>query len=173
MTKFHLSISFKETILLLGVTLILSISACGFSLRGSGALHLPSLYIQSEWADRITNEIKRILSEDGIALAPSAKTAQVIVYLRHEVIDKRVLSVSAISGKLEEVELNYRVELEARQPDETVVLKKQLLSLLRDYSFDAHAVLAMGTEEEVLREELFQDMVAQVVRRLRAIKISS
>lgn len=173
MTKFYLSILLKETILLLGVVLILSISACGFSLRGSGSLPLPVLYLQSEQADRITNEIKRILSEDGISLAPSAQAAQVVVYLRHEVLDKRVLSVSAVSGKLEEVELNYRLELEARRPDETVVLKKQLLSLLRDYSFDIHAVLAMGAEEEVLREELFQDMIAQVVRRLRAIRLSS
>lgn len=168
MTKLHLPTTREEIILLVVIAILCS--ACDFYLRGPTGLKISSLYLQSELADRVTSEVKRLLAEAGIPLAASAKEAHVVVYLRHEILERRVLSVSAISGKLEEIELNYRVEMEARRPEGIVVLKKQLLSLLRDYSFETTAVLAMGAEEEVLREELFQDLVAQVIRRLTTLR---
>jgi LPS-assembly lipoprotein len=149
---------------------LLLLHGCGFQLRGSTALTLTKVYLQSEGADRLTDEVKRVLTDEGVQITPTAKDAQVTVYLRQEAIDRRILSVSAVSGKMQEIELNYRVEMEARKPDNKVLLDKQLLSLSRDYTFDETAVLAMGDEEQVLREELFRDIIMQVVRRLQTIK---
>jgi LPS-assembly lipoprotein len=148
------------------------VSGCGFHLRGAvGDLHIQKVHIQSESAERIANEVKRILTEEGVQVVPTTKAAQVVVYLRNEAVDGRVLSVSSVSGKQEEIELNYRVEMEVRKPDDTVLLEKQTISLLRDYRFDETAVLAAGAEQETLRDDMFRDIVEQIIRRLQVLKI--
>jgi LPS-assembly lipoprotein len=150
--------------------IVLVLCGCGFHLRGAVALHIQKVHIQSESADQIANEVKRILTEEGVQVTPTTKAAQAVVYLRHENVDERVLSVSDESGKQEEIEINYRVEMEVRKPDDSILLEKQIISLFRDYRFDKTAVLAAGGEEEMLREDMFHDIVAQIIRRLQAIK---
>lgn len=156
------------------IIVLLFFSGCGFHLRGAGAdfhLNLQRVYIQSESAESVATEVKRLLIEEGVQIVPITKEAQAVVYLRNETVDKRVLSVSSISGKQEELEINYSLEMEVRKPDESILLKKQYISLSRDYRFDETAVLAAEAEEEKLREDMFRDIVGQVMRRLQIIKI--
>lgn len=155
----------------IGFICLLLLSGCGFQLRGNYGFQFTSAYIQTEAADLVANEVSRHLSDAGVKITTTPKEAQIVVFLRNERVDRRVLSVSVKSGKMQEVELNGRAELEVRQPDDKVLIEKRLLSLLRDYSFDETAVLAMGNEEEVLRLELLRDLVAQVLRSLQAIKL--
>jgi len=61
--------------------------------------------------------------------------------------------------------------MEVRRPDDTVLLEKRRLSILRDYRFDETAVLAAGVESEMLRQEMFREIVAQVMRRLEVLKL--
>lgn len=157
--------------LFIGLTCLLLLNSCGFQLRGNYGFHFSTAYIQAEAADLIASEVSRTLSEAGIKITSAPKDAQIVVFLRNERVDRRVLSVSAASGKMQEIELNGRAELEVRQPDDKVLLETRLLSLLRDYSFDETAVLAMGNEEYVLRLELLRDLVAQVLRSLQTIKL--
>ena len=146
------------------------ISSCGFHLRGTAKFNFELVHLKSEAADTVANELKRLLIAKGVQVISMPKAAQATVHLRDETVERRVLTVSSTSGKQEEMEINYRVEMEVRRPDGTVILPKQSLSLLRDYRFDETAVLAMGVEEEALRKEMFRDLVAQIMRRLQAIK---
>lgn len=148
------------------------LTECGFHLRGSHGFNLTSVWVESEGADRVAHLVKWVLTEEGVPLAKTAKESQVILYLRQEIVDKRVLSVSAHSGNVAELELNLRISMEIRKPNEEIVSEKQTISLVRDYSFDETAVLAMGTEEEVIREELLHDAVAQVIRRLESVQLA-
>jgi outer membrane lipopolysaccharide assembly protein LptE/RlpB len=109
--------------------------------------------------------------EQGIQIVSNPNAAQAVIYLRNEAIDRRVLTVSSISGKQEEFGLNYRIELEVRKPDDTILLEKQHISLLRDYMFDEKAVLAMWSEDEMLRKEMFRNIVAQIMRILQTLKL--
>jgi LPS-assembly lipoprotein len=154
---------------------LLFLSSCGFHLRGSiGDLtwHIQSVHIQSEAADRIARELKSRLIEQKLQVLPTSEAAQVIVYLSNETVDRRVLSVSSVSGKQEEIELNYRVEIKITKVDDTVILEKHTISFLRDYRFDPEAVLAAGGEEEILREDMFNQIVMQIIRQLQRIKIT-
>ncbi len=166
----------KSVIAYRGLLLIvlLFISSCGFHLRGSGDLQwqFQSVHIQSEAADRIASELKYRLTEQKLQVLPTSEAAQVVVYLSNETVDRRVLSVSSVSGKQEEIEINYRVEMEIRKADDTVLLEKQTISFLRDYRFDPAAVLAAGGEEEVLREDMFNQILMQIIRQLQRIKIT-
>jgi LPS-assembly lipoprotein len=155
------------------IIILLFLNSCGFHLRGSGDLkwHFQSVYIQSEAADRIASELKSRLTEQKLQVLPTSEGAQVVVYLSNETVDRRVLSVSSVSGKQEEIELNYRVELKITKADDTVLLGKHTISLLRDYRFDPEAVLAAGGEEDVLGEDMFNQIVMQIIRQLQRIKI--
>ena len=153
--------------LLLGLLWLLS--GCGFQLRGTYGFKVNSVYVESQSADRTAAEVRRILIDQGVTVPPTAQAAQVVLRISNEITEKRVLSVSAVSGKIQEVELNLRVETEAHKPDGKVLQPQQLISLLRDYSFDETAVLAMGAEEEALRNDMFRESVEQVLRRLRAV----
>lgn len=162
-------VSFKVSLLLLIVTL----TSCGFQLRGTGKFDFESIYIQSEAATRVTDEVKHLLNEQNIKVTAEANEAQVLLYLRHEGIRHRMLSVSAISGKLEEVEINLFVDMEVTRADGSPLLENITLKLLRDYSFDETAVLAVGAEQEIIQKEMFRDVVAQVMRRLQTVKTKS
>ena len=153
------------------ITGLLFLSGCGFHLRGAVSLDLSVVHIQSESANKIAPAVARRLTEEGVQVVPTASTAQAVVYLRNETVDKRILSVSSVSGKLEEYELSFRIEMEVRKPDGTVLMDKQVISLLRDYRFDETAVLAMWAEEEMLRQSMFRDLVAQIMRRLQVLKL--
>ncbi|EIJ44364.1 Rare lipoprotein B [Beggiatoa alba B18LD] len=148
------------------------LTACGFQLRGTIGYPMKTAYLQSENANRITTEVTRLLQDNGVTVTNKSEDAEIIVILRNEIIDRRVLSVSAITGRLEEIELNFRVELEVQNAkDKRVLQDKQVVSLLRDYSFDETAVLAKDTEEQVIKEDMFRDATAQVLRRLQMLKM--
>jgi LPS-assembly lipoprotein len=151
--------------------LLFILVGCGFHLRGSQGFNVTSVWIESAGADRVTQLVKWVLVEEGVKLAESAEKSQVILLLSQETMNKRVLSVSANSGNLEELELNFYVDMTVQKPDGEILLDNQRINLLRDYSFDEKAVLAMGAEEEVIQQELFHDIVAQIVRRLQSIKV--
>lgn len=162
----------SKTILLLFYIFVLSLTSCGFQLRGSGGFQFKSVYVKSESADRIANEIKQLLTEQQITVVPNAAAAQVVLSLQNEALDRRTVTVSAGKERIEEIELNYHVEVEVQQPDATPLLKNRAIDLVRDYSFDNQAMLAMDTEEQTLREDLLQDMVLQIIRMLRAAKVA-
>lgn len=161
----------KGLLILFLVNELWFLNACGFHLRGAEKFHFTSAHIQSTAADRSAQELERLLVEREIKIVPTANEAQIIISLSHEKFDNRVLTVSAVSGKMAEVELTFQVGLKVHQPNGTVLIEPQSLNLLRDYSFDETAVLAREAEEEILREEMFHDLIAQIMRRLQTIQV--
>jgi len=156
----------KKWIITLLCTFIIS---CGFQLRGEAKFNFTSLYLQTEAAPRVAQAVTQILQEKGIQMTETPKEAQIILSLEHEALESRTLSVSSVSGKMQEIELNVHIEIEIGKTDGQILSKKQTISVSRDYNFDETAVLATGAEAEVLQEELYQEIVAQVIRRLQAI----
>lgn len=164
----------KPVITLCIFTLYLLVPACGFHLRRSVDFQFTSLYIQSDSAQRIAQAVQQVLvDEEKITLAKSAKEAQIILQLEHERFERRGQAISAVSGFLEEVQLSLRVHIKILKSDGTVLRENQELELIRDVSFDKEAILAKSIEEETIQEELLNDIVAQILRRLRSVKIDS
>ncbi|WP_353572878.1 LPS assembly lipoprotein LptE [Candidatus Albibeggiatoa sp. nov. BB20] len=150
--------------------LLVFIASCGFQLRGNINYGISSVYIQSEAADIVANQVKQYLTtQPNITLTTSPKNTDVVVLLSEQKLDRRVLSISASSGRLEEVELSFKINVEMRQSDDTILLEQQTLSYIRDYSYNEKAVLAMGAEEELLRKELLQETTLQILRMLQIV----
>lgn len=153
------------------IIILFYLASCGFHLRGSVSLNIQSVFIEEKNARLFANEIKRLLKEQQVKVTEKPQHAQVILALEDAKFDRRVLTISAVSSRIEEVELSLRLKAEIRQADDTVLLEKQRLHLMREYSFDEMAMLAMSAEEETLKEELFEAMVAQLMRMLSAVEL--
>ncbi|MGH8480599.1 MAG: LPS assembly lipoprotein LptE [Gammaproteobacteria bacterium] len=151
---------------------LLCVSACGFHLRGTvpADLQFSRVYVREHRARRVAAELARQLSYNRVVVAPDATSADVVVELRNERFDERVLSVDPRTGKAREYQIAFRVDLAVRHADRRPLIKNQALDLLRDFTFDETAALGKFEEQQVLREEMIEDAAETVLRRLESVR---
>ncbi len=155
---------------LLLFTLLLSLTACGFHLRGS--VQLPPELAEMALRDAspatdILPELRRALKNENIRLS---ETAPLVLQLKAEQYGKRVLSVDS-SGRAQEYGLSYTVRFSMKGNDGAVWLTEQAVTESRDLRFDANAVLGTASEERLLKTEMRRDAVLQILRRLQKAKM--
>jgi LPS-assembly lipoprotein len=169
----------RRNILLLA--LLLSLSGCGFQLRGDfnpPATAMP-IHIVAEKAPYIATALKNSLEDQGIELfdrsacvklkPAAACVPQTRIFLRHEELRQRNLSISSITQRLQEVELHYSVEMELRDKQDHILMPPRRFEFQRDFSYDESAPLATAAEAEYLREELRHDMLTTLIRTVRVV----
>ncbi len=157
---------------LLLLTLLLSLTACGFQLRGS--VQLPPELTEMALRDAspatdILPELRRALKNQKIRLI---ETAPLVLQLKAEQYGKRVLSVDS-SGRAQEYGLSYMLRFSMQGNDGVVWLTEQTVTESRDLRFDANAVLGTASEETLLKTEMRRDAVLQILRRLQKAKIQT
>jgi len=159
------------TLVLIFVFLLIGLSACGFQLRGANlqALQNASIFVQSSNANVLASEVKRQLLDADITPVSSASDADYIVNLSNESFNRKVLSVSPTTGKVEEYEVTYTAMLNITGPDKSSTTGAKPVSASRDYTFDEGSVLGKIKEESVLKKDIAKQVAATVLRRLRAV----
>ncbi len=158
-------------LVLIFVFLLIGLSACGFQLRGTNlqALQNASIFVQSSNANVLASEVKRQLLDADITPVSSASDADYIVNLSNESFNRKVLSVSPTTGKVEEYEVTYTAMLNITGPDKSSTTGAKPVSASRDYTFDEGSVLGKIKEESVLKKDIAKQVAATVLRRLRAV----
>lgn len=157
----------RLTLLFLFASLL---SGCGFHLRG--AVDLPASYQRMAIEgvgpySRLGVNLKRSLQGNGVEVV-DATSAQVILKISQVSYNRRLLSVSAVSGKTLEYELHYSLKVSLKDRQGNVLLAEQPLQQLRDYVFDQDNVLGTGNQEAQLRKDMESDLIGQILRRLQA-----
>ena len=154
---------------LLAAVALGALGACGYQLRGSGGLPegLSSVYIDSQ-SSVIANELQLYVEAAGASRASSPTEADATIKVGTERYDRRVLSVDATTGKEREFELSYVVSFSFTRKDGEELVSWQPVRLIRDFEFDADAVIGSSREEDTLREEMRRDAVQQMLRRIQA-----
>ncbi|MDQ3268295.1 MAG: LPS assembly lipoprotein LptE [Pseudomonadota bacterium] len=152
--------------------LTLLLAACGFHLRGQGGFTFPfqTLFILSPNANApFIVDLKRTVQLYNIKLADSSANAQLTLHIVSETMSKQILSLSD-AGRVREYQLNYRVSLRAYDikldewvPADEIVLQRYL-------SYDNTQVLAKEMEETLLYQDMRNDAVQQILRRLSLAK---
>jgi len=152
--------------LMLVVMCLFFISGCGFKLRGSqlDAAYLPAVYIHSERGSQLSVELYQVFHQAGIEMVEQRDLAIWMLTLSDELRQRRVLSVSS-SGKVQEYELHYGVYYTLQDNNGRVIIDRQSLTLLRDFSFSGADVLAKADEEELLYQGM-QQQAAQMILRI-------
>ncbi len=145
------------------------LSGCGFHLRGAATLppDARAIFIRSSSA-ALADEIELYLRDGGARLSRRAGDAQAILDVGQESFEQRTLSVDPKTGKEREFELTYSVEFGFKRADGTVLVKRQLVTLHRDFVFDPGQVIGKSREKSVLEAEMRRDAAQRILARLNA-----
>lgn len=144
----------------------LLLSACGFQLRGTVDMPFDSVYIKSGRGTPIAQALARGISTGSHAkVVDKEENAQVVLNILSSSQEKRILSLGG-GGKVREYQLIYRLSFNAtRNGDE--VIPAQQIELRRDMTYDDTQALAKQYEESMLYQNMQNDAIQQVLRRLQ------
>ncbi|OUS11555.1 hypothetical protein A9Q89_08765 [Gammaproteobacteria bacterium 53_120_T64] len=153
------------------ILLLLSLSACGWQLRGAGGeATIERLHIDANKPNSAFNRVlERYLRGSGIALVDSANDAEYSLKIVKQKSRRRTATVSA-SARISERLLEERVEYLIVRADGTVAIERSSASVERIYEYNEDNVLATEDEALLLTNEMYNDLARQIANRLRHLK---
>ena len=147
-----------------------TLTACGFVLRQALQLPFRSIaLIGFEPQSPVGLSLRQQLAVGGVQVMEAPAKAEAVF---EALIDKREKTVvtSTSAGQVREVQLRARLRFRVATPAGKLLLAADELLLTRDMSYSETAALAKAQEETLLYRAMEDDIVAQVLRRLTAIK---
>lgn len=155
------------------VSLTLALAACGFQLRGTGQLPFETVYIQAAPNSSLALQLKRsIEAGTSTRVTDKAAEAQVVLQILNELREKTILSLSG-SGRVSEYLLRYRVSFRLTDRLNKEHIPASEIVMRRDYTYNDDQTLAKEGEEAALYQNMQNDAVYQLLRRLQATKLKS
>ena len=161
----------REVVILL--VLVTLIASCGFHLRGK--IQLPAVFSATHVKGTdlsLVDDIKRALRVAGGAVVNEKAEATVSIELLRVTYSRAVRSINeqgiAVSYELQ-YDVRYRVSGQAKQrlvPDARIALKRRL-----DYGDKNMQILQKAIEENLLKQEMRDEIVRQVISRLASVKV--
>lgn len=153
--------------------LVLSLSACGFKLRGSESgvkvVNLPkNIYITG--ADKYSDlykEITRQLRYSNSVVSASIDNADALLTISHRASEKRSVAVNS-SNDDAEYELKEKLSFMLRSAEGELV-PIQDVSVIRILYSPNTETLSGNNEEALLRKEMTRQMVNQMMRRMSVL----
>ncbi len=148
----------------------LTITACGFHLRGQATLPFETLYVNASNDSSFAAELKRaLLAGTNARLSDNPKDAEAIFQLVNENREKQILSVNT-GGTVAEYELRLHVSFRLYDNKGRNWISQTEIVLKRDVSYNDTNVLAKDYEEAQLYKDMQSDAVQQVVQRMSGAK---
>jgi len=161
----------QSSLRVIGIVIALSLTACGFQLRGSVQLpphHLPVM-VRAQQADSLQAAVTVWLHQQEITLTTETAAARFIVSLANERLERRVVAVATHGGALQEIELQLQAELSVDSVCAGQLLAPVPIEVMRNYTVKNTEVLAESLEEQLQRQEMLREAAIQVVRRLQIL----
>ena len=149
-----------------------SLSGCGFHPRGSVTrlTELGSIYLDTSRNLSIAESVREALIDAAFTLAPNRDEAGVLLRLTGEEQNERVVSVNS-TGRVSELELSHAVSMliaETEDGESTSESQSQAFNrveVIREYTYDETGVLGKENEARILRAEMEDELVRQIVLR--------
>ncbi|MDE0919486.1 MAG: LPS assembly lipoprotein LptE [Arenicellales bacterium] len=161
----------RNVVILLASAML--IAGCGFHLRGK--VQLPAVFSATHVKGTdlsLVDDIKRALRVAGGAVVNEKAEATVSIELLRVTYSRAVRSINeqgiAVSYELQ-YDVRYRVSGQAKQrlvPDARIALKRTL-----DYGDKNMQILQKAIEENLLKQEMRDEIVRQVISRLASVKV--
>ncbi len=151
------------------ITLLLAVlSACGFHLRGPSDIPFKSVSIEGNTLV-ISRDLKKSLETSNIAVLQSPSDAELRLELVGEENEKRILSLAG-TGTVNEYELYYRIHYRTKLAGQDTWSDVYTIESRRDYTYSDATLLAKQTEEQKLNENMQEDVLNGLMRRLSSLK---
>ncbi len=150
----------------------LCLAACGFHPRGSVTRQtdLGSIYIDAARNLSIAEAVRSAMRDAAFTLAPNRDRADILLRLTNEEQKERVVSVQS-NGRVNELELSHAVNMligESIDGAPPVYPSGQAFNRVevnREYTYDETGVLGKENEARILRSEMEDELVRQIVLR--------
>ncbi len=152
---------------LLFITLV-SLIGCGFHLRGTSDVSFSSIFIQGNTLT-ISKNLTKSLATNGVKVLNSAEGAELLLEMVGEESEKRILSLAG-TGTVNEFELYYRVHYRSKLAGAELWSQVQTVEARRDFTYSDANLLAKQGEEKRLNDNMQQDVISNLTRRLSALK---
>lgn len=160
----------RATAVLTALLLLLP-AACGFQLRGAFSLPFQTLYIAQPETSELRAAIKRqVEAATATRVVDDAKQAEAGLLVVADDNSKDILSLSS-AGKVREYQLIRSLSFRVVDPKGQDLLAPATIRVTREITFDDTRVLAKESEEALLRRDMQNDIVQQLLRRLAAAKV--
>lgn len=157
------------------VALMVFLSACGWHLRGDRpipddlrVLHLKTANPDSE----LSRSLQQAFTKLGVTLTKSAGEGAPLSLFTSELREQRRAVSTSGRGKDAEYALTSSLDYQVKNPAGQITSGPVTLSVEKVYLFDPDNVLGSHEEEQLLRREMQRDLVQQLLRRYRALKIN-
>jgi len=152
----------------LAVAGLAMLAGCGFQLRGQASLPFNSAYVDAAPRSVLAVQLRKHLDQQA-KLAGQRDDADVVIRLTGENRGKTILSLSG-GGKVREYRLVDMVTVSAVSPDGKEILTPTDIRLTRDFSYSDEQILAKEAEEAMLRKDMDDDALRQILRRLAFVR---
>ncbi len=158
----------KRTLMLPAVLLMLSLTSCGFHLRGRVELsnNLSPLYLQQNSAYALARDLRALLSGNDIDVVGKADQANASLILLSESRTQHVLSIDT-RGRAREYLLTYRVQVQFKGV--RIKPTRDTISINRTLLFDPNAILAVTDERATIYRDMRRDAASRILVRLEAL----
>lgn len=160
--------SMRQVLTSLILITLLTLSACGFHLRGQ--LPLPEnasvLYVDAN-ATEFRGELIDGLRTAGATIVDEPALAKATLKIKDEYAEREALTVNT-DGKATSYKLHYTIDFSIVDAEEKV-LKENAVSESRQYSFESGQATLQEREEAELLEEMRKELVLKLIRQLGAI----
>ncbi len=155
---------------IIAILLVISLTACGFQLRGSYSLPWDTLYLGLPENSELYFQIKRgIEASSQTRVITDAKEAQASLVILGNTQVKSILSLSG-KGLVREYQLTRTFVYKIQDAGGKELVPANQIILQRAMTFDDAYIFAKEAEEGMIWKEMQEDMVLQLLRRLAAIK---
>jgi LPS-assembly lipoprotein len=156
---------------LIWLFLLLTLSGCGFHLKGyqqDASPVLNGLYVEAgEARNTLAGVLAYSLRTGGVTLAADAESAKARVSITRERLQSRVMAVDSNGKALDsefQLSASFRLITAAEGEPQT-----QSLELVRQLSYSGTDELGQRNEASLIASDLRQDMANQIIRRLEAL----
>lgn len=154
----------------LSALLLLLPAACGFQLRGAVTLPYETLHIAQPEASELRAALKRqVEASTATRIVEDAKQAQASLQVIADNSSKDILSLSS-AGRVREFQLVRSFTFRIVDNQGREIVAPGTIRITREITFDDTRVLAKESEEALLRKDMQNDLVQQLLRRLAAAK---
>jgi len=161
----------KIRIKLLFLVIAITLSSCGFKLKGSYEIPYQTIYLQAAGESRVGRIIKRkIQRKSNIEIVQTLSAAEATINILEEVSTRAVAVLSNV-GSVDEYELIYTVRYRIGPGQNSSSMQEGQIVLRRKITHSDLDIAAKSNEEDELINDMASEAATGILVRLSRTKI--
>ena len=158
----------RSALAMMGLTMLGSISACGFRLKGAVDLPYKALAITGNPSPQLRGDIQTaVLTGTAVKVAINPRDADLLLEILNETTTQEILAYNA-NGQVSAYRLNIRVGFRAFDLSGAEVVPEAEIYMTRDMDFTVSTVLATDVQMQQFITLMRKDLAIQILRRVAA-----